>query len=322
MGWTVNRLKEEVGKLFQDVKTEKCQLLALLMISDCIDLEQDEDPADEMTTPSSSLLSSLLRPLSQTESRMVREALYGEGNSNDILARYETATVQRQSMHRLKPGKWLNDEIIGFFCTLLAHRYEKLTKKDTTRKRSHFFSTFFMHYLYNQSSKEKEKYNFNNVISPFSEKVPGGDIFKLHKLFIPINIPGVHWTLIVISFSEHSIQYYDSMGHGHGAFYLEQVFKYLKDESERIGRQDAFIEKEWKKITCTEDTPQQGNSHDCGVFVCLFSCFLIFDIPLQTLGDFFKWTKCNKEILSVDLRERIAVSILNKDVFFPLSITD
>ena len=50
----------------------------------------------------------------------MRRAIYGMGREADILARClnnETGfvdSVQRESMHRLQPGKWLNDEIIIF----------------------------------------------------------------------------------------------------------------------------------------------------------------------------------------------------------------
>lgn len=52
---------------------------------------------------------------------MVKDALYGEGPPSEIVATYESSetgfieSVLRESICRLKPCTWLNDEIIHFF---------------------------------------------------------------------------------------------------------------------------------------------------------------------------------------------------------------
>ena len=56
-----------------------------------------------------------LRPLTSEEKHIVKEALYGEGDSGDTVATSDTDYVVRRSMWTLRPGQWLNDEVIHYF---------------------------------------------------------------------------------------------------------------------------------------------------------------------------------------------------------------
>jgi sentrin-specific protease 1 len=60
---------------------------------------------------------------------------------------------------------------------------------------------------------ERGTYNFANV-ARWSKKVPGGNIFNLRYLLIPINISDLHWTLAVVFMEDRCIQYYDSLPDG------------------------------------------------------------------------------------------------------------
>jgi sentrin-specific protease 1 len=240
----------------------------------------------------------LLRPLSDVEIRMVKEALYGEGNPQQILARYESDTIQRQSVWSLRPGKWLNDEVIHYFYVMLANRDALLASSsaDSSMKRCHFFKSFFITKLLDEGVTNR--YTYSNV-KRWSKNVPGKDIFALDKIFIPVNMSNVHWACAVIYIQDRKIQFFDSMG-GDGMYYMKALLQYLKDEwATKNNSQELPALSEWRLITCTADTPKQENGFDCGVFTCMFADFLSVGYPLTFTQDHI--TRC---------RERIALSIL------------
>jgi len=121
----------------------------------------------------------------------------------------------------------------------------------------------------------------------------------LDKIIFPVNISGMHWSLIVIFMQQHKIQFFDSMG-GSGQRYLDGLLQYLKDE--HIDKKKRPMEgvDDWKLVICQPDTPQQENGFDCGVFTCMFADFISQDMPLN-----FSQEHIN------ECRERIALSIMN-----------
>ena len=129
----------------------------------------------------------LLRDLTDDEAATVREAIYGVGRPDEIVATSDTDSVQRQSLHKLQPGVWLNDEVIHYFLLMLARRDEELAARadgggggGQKRKRCHFFKSFFITKLLDEAGG----YNYKNV-KRWSRKVPGKDIFALDKIFFP-----------------------------------------------------------------------------------------------------------------------------------------
>jgi sentrin-specific protease 1 len=243
---------------------------------------------------------SLLRPLTPTESELVQNALYGEGNPNQVVARYKSKetgfidSMQRESMRRLKPGKWLNDEVIHYYFTMLANRDAEMRK--APRKRCHFFKSFFITKLLDEGVTNQ--YAYQNV-KDWSKNVPGKDIFGLDMVFIPVNIGNAHWACLVVFVQERRIQFFDSLD-GDGMYYMDAVMQYLKDEwkSKNPGQELPQLS-EWKKVRTTIETPKQQNGFDCGVFICMYADFLSMGYPLSFTQEDI--TKC---------RERIALSIL------------
>ena len=82
----------------------------------------------------------LLRPLDLQEQKLVDEAMK-KGDKSEILAKLGTDSVQRGSMWTLRPGEWLNDEIINYFLkNCLARRDENFAKK-ILGEEDHTFTT-------------------------------------------------------------------------------------------------------------------------------------------------------------------------------------
>jgi hypothetical protein len=63
--------------------------------------------------------------------------------------------------------------------------------------------------------------------------LPGGGIFNLKKIFIPINEENQHWACIMMK--EKQIQYYDSLSIGAGKKYMDSILQYLVDEDKGQG---------------------------------------------------------------------------------------
>jgi sentrin-specific protease 1 len=94
---------------------------------------------------------------------------------------------------------------------MLAQRDKDLCAEDPSRKRSHFFKSFFMTKLLNEGHATRSgMYEYSNV-KRWSKKVPGKDIFGLEMIFFPINVSQSHWVCAVAFMQEKRIQFYDSM---------------------------------------------------------------------------------------------------------------
>mmetsp|Transcript_27753 Transcript_27753/g.42835 ORF Transcript_27753/g.42835 Transcript_27753/m.42835 type:complete len:694 (-) Transcript_27753:16-2097(-) len=244
--------------------------------------------------------SKLLRPLTPDETQIVKNAIYGIGPKEEVLASQDADSVQRESMHRLQPGHWLNDEIINYFLkNCLAKRDEKLCAKQSGRKRSHFFNSFFVQTMFDEKNSNYDlrgRYNYKNV-RRWSKKVPGKDVFNLKYIFCPINLDNMHWTSACVFMEQKKIQYYDSMG-GTDWGKLKGLLQYLKDEwkAKKGGEMDVS---EWELVGCQESTPRQLNGFDCGVFTCMFADFVTKDCEPVFQQEHI--TQC---------RQRIALSIM------------
>lgn len=204
--------------------------------------------------------SALMRQLTSEEASLVHSSMYGGGAPTEVLAESATDTVQRQSIQTLQPGQWLNDEVIHYFYLMLAKRDEDMSKNDPSRKRSHFFKSFFITKLLNEGHSNPAmdgKYEYKNV-KRWSKKVPGKDIFQLDKIFFPINQGQMHWLCGVVLMQEKKIQIFDSMG-SWGEHYLESLFQYLQDEHMDKKKCPLPDIDEWELVGTTRDTPCQRN---------------------------------------------------------------
>ena len=145
------------------------------------DMDGPVEPRNESSATSQpNHASSLLRDLTDEEADVVRNATFGPGPPDEILATSDTASVQRQSMHKLQPGVWLNDEVIHYYLQMLARRDAELADRTPGKRRCHFFNSAFISKLLD----EADGYNYAKV-ERWSRWVPGKDIFALDKIFFP-----------------------------------------------------------------------------------------------------------------------------------------
>jgi len=251
------------------------------------------------------LLNSLLRPLTQLESNQVETAMTCSGDLNaplysvtldsgDLNAPLYSVTLQ--SFRRLRDGEWLNDEVINGYMDLLFKNV-----LDRNLPKIHFYRTFFFTQLMDQ--KATNTYTYNNV-KRWSRHAPDENIFALNKLFIPINIERNHWFCVVVNFEKKIIQCYDSI-RGRGRMTeMIYILQYLQDEwrSKNPDNHDLPQMSDWNLIDTTNDTPQQENDRDCGIFTCMFMLHLSMGYDLCF----------NQADITAYGRKNIAISILKR----------
>lgn len=108
----------------------------------------------------------------------------------------------------------------------------------------------------------------------------------MSKIFFPINISNSHWTLAVLFIESKRIQYYDSLvsGQQQQDKFLKSILNWLSDES-KIKKGVDIERSEWELVYCTqENTPQQTNGVDCGVFTIMFADFITDDLDINRIS--------------------------------------
>ena len=139
------------------------------------------------------------------------------------------------------------------------------------------------------------------------------DIFAMDMLIVPIHCHGNHWTLALVNFELHQLEYFDSLGGSPGRV-LATLRRYLNDES-MDKKKVPFAIDEWVDIvheTTVEavcdstQIPRQRNGYDCGVFMCTNADYL-------SQGVLLDYTQ--KDM--VYMRRRLAAQILRAELFEP-----
>jgi sentrin-specific protease 1 len=189
----------------------------------------------------------------------------------------------------MAPGKWLFDGTLNCYMWLLQTRdnervrehNESLSDGEEPKKFSHFFNSFFFAKLL-ESGRPNHK-----SVKRFAKKITSvsGNVFKLDKIIIPVNVGHSHWCLCVAYIQQRRIQYYDSMN-GAGDTYLNGLKYYLQEEAKKwVGDpsvpQHLLDFDSWTLVPSTGDTPQQNNCSDCGVFTCTFANYISQNLELR-----------------------------------------
>ena len=192
-----------------------------------------------------------LLPLTDEQAEKVDEALR-PGDPDEILAELLKIPISRLDMATLRPGQWLNDEVINFFLKLLEQR-----EVEATWPSCHFHQTTF----YPKLAEEPAGYKYSHV----AEWTRGKDVFSKDLIMVPIHRPG-HWTLAVINMKQQRFEYYDSL-RGPPGFVFENLRRWLEDES--LDKKGVSLDTTgWTEVVWKQgQTPQQRNSWDCGMFL-------------------------------------------------------
>ncbi|KJE89845.1 hypothetical protein, variant [Capsaspora owczarzaki ATCC 30864] len=135
-----------------------------------------------------------------------------DGKLASILSMQPTALISSvhgikvlgSDLQHLRPARWLNDEVINLYGTLIAARSAGCSTLPSVL----FFNTFFFSKL--------QKHGYEGV----RRWTKDTDIFSFDQVLIPVNSNNLHWTLLVIDMRRKHVGYFDSM-HGQGSSHLK-----------------------------------------------------------------------------------------------------
>ena len=140
-------------------------------------------------------------------------------------------------------------QVINFYLKLLAQTFNDIF----------VYSTFFYPKLLSCGY---------NAVQQWTH---GEDTFSKRLLLFPINV-SIHWCLVAVDVAEHCISYYDSLKKANPNW-LKAIHNYLVQYSSNHSVS-------WKQIHHS-DIPEQLNSSDCGVFVCMYTRYLSYASSLN-----------------------------------------
>ncbi|WVF66306.1 hypothetical protein IAT40_001046 [Kwoniella sp. CBS 6097] len=234
--------KQKVSKTAQEAAKKE----SAFDLSEIIRAIRDEQAAKDEE------IAQKLKPRVPTSLAPEQEAKVNQHLGNpQFKASIKTAEVSGNSLRRLRPSTWLDDEVMNFYCAMMTERAAADGKKKVHNMNSFFFAKL-------------ETTGYQSV-RRWTKKV---DIFALDYFVFPINITNMHWTACAVNFEKKRIEYYDSMGDGGGQ--RRNVFKRVREylQAEHKEKKGTTFDLSGWTDEFNENTPQQDNGSDCGVFSC------------------------------------------------------
>ncbi|KAK4265766.1 hypothetical protein QN277_026779 [Acacia crassicarpa] len=202
-------------------------------------------------------------PLTQEEEKEVDGAFSANGKKVLVVHQNSNIEITGEILRCLKPGAWLNDEVINLYLDLLKEREKREPKKFL---KCHFFNTFF----YKKLIGGMNGYDFKSVKRWTTQRKLGYSLIECDKIFVPIH-KEVHWCLAIINKKDKKFQYLDSL-RGMDNQVLRVLVRYFVDEVKDKNGTDVDVSS-WEK-EFVEDLPEQENGFDCGVFMIKYADFL------------------------------------------------
>jgi Ulp1 family protease len=221
----------------------------------------------------------ILQIFSQVDEGVVEE---DEEDDDELQVLTSTTATQlvltKRDMMSLETTAWLNDAVVSSFFSVI-----KLTEKNCDPKENLYISSYMFCQLL---GIDNNKYDYANANRFIKKK----DLFAAKVIFVPINTENSHWILGCIYPSECRIEIFDSgkwiAGHLSKkknvnitrAKHYGMALLYLMEDRAKSS-QSFFDIKKWFIIE--KYCPQQRNTWDCGVSVCVNAFFLSNDLPLN-----------------------------------------
>eukprot|EP00439_Symbiodinium_sp_Y106_P078087 s562_g16.t3 len=171
-------------------------------------------------------------PITPEEEKLAEDALFGQGSGDEVVASRFSVEVTRRQLECLRPGEWLNDEVINFYYKLLQER----SKTIASSPKSWFTNSFFWPKLSGNNKDasgaavklNKTEYNYKEVRRwTIKAKV---DIFDMDYVIFPMNIAETHWSMGAIDMREKGFRYFDSMFSNPPSNFVAFLRRYLADE--------------------------------------------------------------------------------------------
>ncbi len=149
------------------------------------------------------------------------EVIIGGHDAAHVFARSYGTVMDMETMERLRPGEWLNEQILT---VMLAWMCESTGQSYGGNKETPFNSnllgnkqtcwithTFFMAKLLRNSHGVIGQYNFADVM----RWTRGRNVRVIEKIVVPVNDSNLHWFVLCANTKNKVIQVYNSMGGRH-----------------------------------------------------------------------------------------------------------
>lgn len=233
-------------------------------------------------------------------------------------------TLCGSDFKRLRLTRWLNDELINAYVSLINSRnraifteLEEAARKDIPR--TYVFNTYF----HTRLSSGVNGYDFHGV-SRWTSRARV-DVLKFDLLLVPVNLGNHHWVLSGIDVQNKEWFYWDSLKGSDRSGVCKTLKRWLNDEvTDKHGKKvaETLNISEWKENfqsyrvrrcgvipECLESrdapprfgiVPNQGDGGSCGVFIAKYADCLSLGIKIY----FFQ-----KDIPLI--RQRMAIDLFN-----------
>ena len=203
----------------------------------------------------------VIEPLPSEWETKVNQALGAENGSKTVASSLGGVGITRRDIGKIlpqpgtgdDPAGWLNDEVVTAYLQIIVeHGLKAAGHKRGETPSMHAFNTFFYKNLDEKGPQSVARW-------AKKAKIGEASLLNVERVFIPVNMHGSHWTLLVVSPKFRTIEYFDSF-HGGSARQIQLAKAWLKLELK-----DLYKEEQWKVIG--RAGPKQNNGSDCGVFV-------------------------------------------------------
>ncbi|XP_059915902.1 sentrin-specific protease 5-like isoform X2 [Gadus macrocephalus] len=168
---------------------------------------------------------------------------------------YRKHSLMMEDLATLAHQNWINDQVINMYGELIM---------ESTDNKVHFLNSFFHHQL------EMKGYE---GVRRWTKQV---DLFSKQLLLVPVHLE-VHWSLVAVDPEHRSIRLYDSEFTALPEVTLG-ILKYLISEAKE--KSQELFQTGWV-VSANQETPQQNNENDCGVFVLEYCKRLALRKPLD-----------------------------------------
>ncbi|RVD84953.1 uncharacterized protein DFL_003289 [Arthrobotrys flagrans] len=172
----------------------------------------------------------------------------GERNEHKEARKIAGNPITPRNLNTLSGSQWLNDEVINSYIHLIKERANKDGVQRMITMNSMFISSLKDH-GYKRVARWAKR-----------QGASGEQILGLKGVLIPIH-RNFHWTLAFVNIEKKRFEYYDSLAGNWDPIAL--LRNWMTNE---VGAK--YKDSEWEDFYPGDQTPQQGNGYDCGVFLC------------------------------------------------------
>jgi hypothetical protein len=195
----------------------------------------------------------LVKPLSEHWEGKIKEAM-GKGQGAVLTTTVSGTELRgKDFLTVLGERQWLNDEIINAYLEWVVDYANKKAGKDGRNAIPKVVAqnSFFYKNLSEDGPKKVSRWMTR-------KKAGGKKLLEVETVLIPVNNAS-HWTIIVVSPKERTIEYLDSFS-GASKVFINNTKRWLKEE---LG--NDWRDEEWRVLDTR--SAEQLNGYDCGVFL-------------------------------------------------------